>query len=158
MCERCSSNVCVCVCKWLHCLCHLVPGLLLSKRESLIRKPVLLVFSDLQQKHNVVIDALGRHRGARLPAPLLYAQVLFSYLSLSSLSPLLTLFFHILLFIPLPLSLVSLALFFLNLLSSYSVLPSFCSPLFIVFSCSLIMFYLWAQATFKLNTKHRGKH
>lgn len=41
---------------------------------------------------------------------------------------------------------------------AHLVLPSFSSCLLILLSCSLIMFHLWAQATCRLNTKHRGKH
>lgn len=142
-------------------LCHFCPALLLSKSESLIRKSVLPVFSDLQPKHSVVIDASGSHRGAGLLASLFFhPAVLFGYLSLSSLPPSVVPFsclsylpFY---FCPSPINVSS--LFFLNLLSSYPILPSFSSPPFIIFSCSLIMFYLWAKATFRLNTKHRGKH
>ena len=37
-------------------------------------------------------------------------------------------------------------------------LPFLCSSFHHFWSRSLIMFYLWAQATFRLKTKHRGKH
>lgn len=148
-------------CMWRHCLCNYCPALLLSKRESLLRKSELHILATSSPKHYVVIDASVRPRGARLPASLFspgfFVLLSLAFQSLPQCCPFF-LSFDILSFIPVPLSFISQALFFLNLLSSCRVLPCFSSPPFIICSCSLIIFYLWAHATFRLNTKHRGKH